>query len=164
MSVVIPCYNVQEYIGACLHAVFEQSYQDIEVICVDDGSSDRTVDIIGQIANDHPIKLIQGKNGGACVARNKGIQASQGEWIQFLDADDILLPEKIAAQVEFVKRSSEAIDVVIGDYLNIYVGRKEVPVEALNGQDWMALIKTRMGTTSANLWKRSNVLTVGILV
>ncbi len=161
VAVVIPCYNVEDYIEACLKAVFDQSHKDIEVICVDDGSSDQTVGVVTKLKQQYPLKLIQSKNQGACVARNQGVDQTEGEWIQFLDADDILLPQKISAQIERIKTADDHVGVVIGDYLNVYANKPSVPVEALQGYDWMALIKTQMGTTSANLWKRTAVLKAG---
>lgn len=89
VSVVIPVYNSQEFIGGSLQQVLAQSLQEIEVVCVDDGSTDDSADIIAQAAQrDSRVKLIQQENAGPGPARNVGIAASTGEFVTFLDADD----------------------------------------------------------------------------
>ncbi len=89
-SVVIPAYNAERYIGETLSALLNQTLSDIEIICVDDGSTDGTFRIIQEhAALDGRIKVIQQDNSGAGVARNTGMAEAKGEWIAFLDADDI---------------------------------------------------------------------------
>lgn len=89
VSVIIPVYNSQEFIGGCLQQVLAQSLQEIEVVCVDDGSTDDSADIIAQAAQrDSRVKLIRQKNAGPGLARNVGIAVATGEFVTFLDADD----------------------------------------------------------------------------
>ncbi len=90
ISVILPCYNVAKYISACLDSLLNQTLRDIEIICVDDKSSDDTAEIIKQyVAKDARIRLIeQKKNGGVSIARNTGIDAASGEYIGFVDPDD----------------------------------------------------------------------------
>ena len=89
VSVIIPVYNSQEFIGGCLQQVLAQSLQEIEVVCVDDGSTDDSADIIAQAAQrDSRVKLIQQENAGPGPARNVGIAAAMGQFVTFLDADD----------------------------------------------------------------------------
>lgn len=96
ISVVIPAYNVAEFIGDALNSVKAQDIQDLQIIVVDDGSSDGTAD---RVAAEHPdVELIRKANGGAATARNRGITAARGDYLAFLDADDIWLPGKLAAQ------------------------------------------------------------------
>lgn len=96
VSVIIPTYNAKAYIEECLASVIAQSYKRIEIVVVDDGSIDNTIELI----LDYPIKIIQQKNQGACVARNHGFFESSGDYIQFLDADDLLSPDKIELQIK----------------------------------------------------------------
>lgn len=94
ISVVIPLYNGGKYISRSIRSVLQQTYQDFEIIIVDDGSTDNGVHIVKQF--DHPkIKIIQQENGGVSVARNTGIHSSKGEIIAFLDADDEWLPNHL---------------------------------------------------------------------
>lgn len=90
ISVILPCYNVAKYISACLDSLLNQTLRDIEIICVDDKSSDDTAEIIKQyVAKDARVRLIeQKKNGGVSIARNTGIDAASGEYIGFVDPDD----------------------------------------------------------------------------
>ena len=89
VSVIIPVYNSQEFIGGCLQQVLVQSLQEVEIVCVDDGSTDDSADIIVQAAQrDSRVKLIRQENAGPGPARNVGIAAATGQFVTFLDADD----------------------------------------------------------------------------
>ena len=90
VSVIMPTYNVEKYIDQCLSSLLEQSYKNFEVICVDDGSSDKTVSIIEEyIQKDQRIRLIKMPHcGKAGVMRNHGIQEAKGKYCLFLDGDD----------------------------------------------------------------------------
>lgn len=86
ISVIIPAYNAERYIEQCLDSLYCQSYKNLEIIVVDDGSTDRTA----EIADKFPVKLIKQNNQGVSAARNKGILEATGEYIHFMDADDYL--------------------------------------------------------------------------
>lgn len=162
LSVIIPCYNVQPFMGACLRSVLEQGLEELEIICVDDGSSDGTVATIGEMQEAHPgrIQLITGAHRGACAARNTGLQHATGTYVQFLDADDVLLPGKLSAQCAHAE--AEALpELIVGDYVEEYPDGRTRTVSATEEGPWMGLIKTQLGTTSANLWKRDALLTLG---
>ena len=91
ISVIIPLYNKEPIIERSLQSVLSQDYDDFEVVVVNDGSTDRSADIVRSI-NDPRIRLIEQENGGPSKARNTGTKNARGEWIVFLDADDELLP------------------------------------------------------------------------
>lgn len=94
VSVIVPVYNVEKYLSRCLDSVLGQSFRDIEVICVDDGSTDSSPEILRRYAaQDKRIRVITQKNQGVSVARNAGLDAAIGEWIAFVDSDDEVLPE-----------------------------------------------------------------------
>lgn len=95
ISVVIPLFNKEEIVRQSLESVLTQDFQDFEVVVVDDGSTDQSATIVGQLA-DPRLRLISQPNGGPSKARNMGVQQARGEWILFLDADDELLPGAIA--------------------------------------------------------------------
>lgn len=96
VSVVVPCYNAERFVAATLRAVLAQAGASLEVIVVDDGSTDASVAIVEQ--QFPQVRLIRRTNGGVATARNAGIAAATGDWVAFCDADDIWLPGKLAAQ------------------------------------------------------------------
>jgi glycosyltransferase involved in cell wall biosynthesis len=102
----MPAYNQGQYIGEATQSVLEQSYPRWELIIVDDGSTDSTADIVKQFGDDR-IKFIYQSNRGVSEARNVGIEASSGEYLAFLDADDKYLPHKIEAQVAHLDRERQ---------------------------------------------------------
>lgn len=92
ISVIIPVYNVEKYLPECLDSVINQTFKDIEIICIDDGSTDGSVEILNRYSqSDQRIKLILHEHEGVSVARNTGIQEADGEFITFVDSDDYLL-------------------------------------------------------------------------
>lgn len=101
VSVIIPAYNAASYIGATLQSVREQRFRDIEIIVVDDGSTDRTAEVVQAIDG---VRYIHQPNAGVSSARNRGVRSSQGELVAFLDADDLWHVEKLAAQVALMDR------------------------------------------------------------
>ena len=98
-SVVIPAYNAAAFLARCLESVFAQTVQAEEVIVVDDGSSDRTAEVAAGFAGT---RVIRRPNGGPGAARNTGIHAATGEWIAFLDSDDIWVPRKTEIQLGYI--------------------------------------------------------------
>jgi len=99
VSVIIPAYNSEKYITSTLDSVLAQTYKNLEVIVVDDGSTDGTVEVVREYEQAGIICLTQ-KNKGACAARNFGYAHATGDFIQFLDADDIIAPNKIEYQLK----------------------------------------------------------------
>ena len=93
LSVIIPVYNTEQYIARCLDSVLSQSYKNIEVICIDDGSIDSSLEILHSYANkDSRIRIIEQQNKGVSAARNVGIDAAKGIYISFVDSDDVVAP------------------------------------------------------------------------
>lgn len=96
ISVIIPVYNVERYLAQCLDSVLGQTFQDFEVICVNDGSTDKSGEILEQYAAKCSlIKIINQENQGASVARNTGLGIALGDWISFIDSDDIVHPQML---------------------------------------------------------------------
>jgi glycosyltransferase involved in cell wall biosynthesis len=98
VSVIIPIYNCGEVLHRTMQSVISQTYRHLEVLLVDDGSADNSYSIAKAYENEW-IKVLRQPNAGAAIARNTGLAASRGEYIQFLDAGDAISPEKIRAQV-----------------------------------------------------------------
>lgn len=101
ISVIIPAYNTEKYLIGSLESIFAQTYKTIEVICIDDGSTDNTPEILKSYGNK--IKVITNiKQSGIAYSRNRGIEAARGEFIAFMDADDIAKPERLQKQIELL--------------------------------------------------------------
>src|SRR6202012_5009940 len=98
VSVIIPCYNSEKYLKDCLNSVICQTYANIEILVIDDGSFDDTSKIVGSFADDR-IKYFYKENGGHCSARNYGIRQSNDAFIAFLDSDDLWENRKIEKQM-----------------------------------------------------------------
>ena len=106
ISVVIPLYNKERQIAHTLRSVFAQTFQDFEVVIVDDGSTDGSVAEVEKFT-DSRIRLIRQVNAGVAAARNRGIEEAQGELIAFLDADDEWKPEYLATQYHLYQKYPE---------------------------------------------------------
>jgi glycosyltransferase involved in cell wall biosynthesis len=163
VSVVIPCYNVGSYIDASLASVYTQTHKPREVICINDGSSDDTLAALHRLQNVYPdLIVIDQPNGGACSARNAGLKAATGKWIQFFDGDDVLLPPKIESQMALAC-SEPDVNVVIGSYQEVDANLKYIRTltEAACPDVYIAIMLSRAGRTSSHLYRRSAVIQAG---
>jgi glycosyltransferase involved in cell wall biosynthesis len=162
VSIIIPCYNVEKYISECIESALKQTYGNIEIICVDNNSTDNTSKLIKDYSARYPQRVIaeSEKKKGAPSARNKGLKVAKGEWIQFLDADDLLLPGKIEHQMEIIL-SSSGIDFIAGSFIKRSVNNINRET-ILNDQDaFKALFVTKLGNTCANLFRSSAINEIG---
>ena len=109
VSIVIPAYNVGPFLDETLSSVQQQTFCQFEAIIVDDGSTDRTAEIAQKfMGQDSRFVLLRQPRGGASAARNQAVNQARGEWVAFLDADDVWLPTKLAAQIELSKQEPKA--------------------------------------------------------
>ncbi len=116
VSVIIPVYNVEKYLPKCLDSVIGQSYKELEIICVNDGSPDNSLAVLEAYSEkDNRIKIITQKNQGASIARNTGIAAATGDYMVFLDSDDWIDLEAIEAAVSVAEKNNS--DVVMWGYV-----------------------------------------------
>ena len=91
ISVVIPIYNATEFLRAALDSIIAQTLSEIEIICVDDGSTDRSLDIIKEYQQkDERVRIVTETNAGPALARNNGLRRVRGEYVEFIDADDFI--------------------------------------------------------------------------
>lgn len=106
VSVITPVYNAGKYIENTLKSVFAQTYEDIEIILVDDCSNDSSAQIIAKNKETHPeiVYFLQPKNMGAGAARNKALELASGQYVAFLDSDDLWMPEKTDKQLQLMKK------------------------------------------------------------
>lgn len=98
VSIIIPCYNAERWLNECLRSAFAQTWRDCEIILVNDGSTDQSLELANTYA-PRGLKIFSQSNRGAAAARNTGLLAATGQYIQFLDADDLLATDKIASQL-----------------------------------------------------------------
>lgn len=113
VSVIVPIYNVERYLGECLDSVLDQSFADFEVVVVDDGSPDGSRAIAERYAAaDRRVRVVARENGGLGAARNTGIRHARGEFLTFLDSDDVLPPSALGAMVASALESGS--DIVVG--------------------------------------------------
>jgi glycosyltransferase involved in cell wall biosynthesis len=114
VSIIIPCFNSEKYIDDCISSVICQTYQNFEIICINDGSIDGTLNKLNVWQEKYPNKIyvLNVMNKGASVARNLGLDFSKGEYIQFLDSDDLLSPDKLFTQVNGFELG---VDYVVSD-------------------------------------------------
>ena len=167
VSVIIPLYNVQDFIVRCAESLFKQTLDETEFIFVDDASTDKTIEILKQCAAKHPvrnIKIIRHQiNSGSATARNSGLDAARGEYITFADGDDWLEPN--ALQELYDKAIADDLDIV---YCNYYEDRGQSVklIEQYRGTTGkecvLAMIGMRMHGSSCNkLIKREFILNSG---
>lgn len=106
VSIIIPAYNVEKYIEKCITSILEQTYTNIEVIIVNDGSTDNTDEIIDYISqNDSRIRVINKKNAGVSAARNIGIEISTGDYLVFVDGDDYIAPDYVEYMLSLIQNT-----------------------------------------------------------
>lgn len=123
VSVIIPAYNAGKYIDQTIHSVLNQTYSPVEIIIVNDGSTDNTAEVLRKYQSDSRVKVIYQPNSGCSSAKNTGLAHISGDYIQYLDADDLLSPDKIEEQVEALEGRrlhlavcrTRVFDQVIGD-------------------------------------------------
>ena len=156
VSVIIPAYNAAKTIAKTLQSVFDQDYASIEIIVVNDGSTDDTEQVLSQYFDK--IKYIHQANAGVSVARNTGYSAAKGEYIQYLDADDLLAKGKIALQIEALKNNNA--EVAYGDWIKFTETEQafkelEIVNRELQGRAEIELITDFWVPLAALLYKRT---------
>lgn len=122
VSVIVPVYNVEDYLNECIDSLINQTLDDIEIICVDDGSTDSSAEILRGY-EDERIKIITHENGGLSVARNTGLEHVSGEYIYFIDSDDILCEN--ALEIMYNTSQEKSLDMLIFKLINFDDDTKE---------------------------------------
>ena len=142
VSIIVPAYNVEKYLKYCIDSIIKQTYQNIEVIIVEDGSTDGTPVLANDCAAfDSRINVIHKKNEGVSVARNIGIDASRGEYVTFVDADDFLAPDYIEYMLSIVRKTGA--DFCLSKNCYTRGGEKQIEndkIEKLSSEDGTALL------------------------
>lgn len=120
VSIIMPSYNTAPYIRETIQSVLDQTYQNWELIIVDDCSTDNTDDVVASIKDERIRYLKNEKNSGAAVSRNRALREAKGRWIAFLDSDDLWMPEKLEKQIAFMEKNG---------YSFSYTNYEEIDVE-----------------------------------
>ena len=162
VSILIPCFNAHQWVGQAIESALAQTWRDSEVIVVDDGSTDGSLEIIRQF--EGRVRWESAANAGANPTRNRLLRLAGGNWVQYLDADDYLLPDKIAAQVRFVEGHSDS-DVVFGPVTLEHHEpggiRRELLAIPEPHDPWILLARWYLPQTGAPLWRKQAIESVG---
>ncbi len=122
-SVIIPVYNRETTIARAINSVLNQTYSNFEIIVINDGSTDKTMDVLNNFEN---IKILNTKNNGVSKARNLGVKSCSGKWLAFLDSDDEWIESKLEIQFEYIKNNPE-IKIVHGEEVWVRNGKRVNP-------------------------------------
>lgn len=152
VSVVIPTYNRADYLQEAIDSVLAQAYTDYEIIVLDDGSTDNTKEALAHYKDK--IKYFYQENRGPTAAKNSGMQKARGEYIAFLDDDDLWLPEKLAKQVEALDNNQKLAFVCSGSYVIDSSGQRI--------DEWKKV--TQNQETFSNLYEANFVFTLTVMI
>ena len=124
VSVIVPVYNVEEYLGRCVDSILAQTYGNLEVILVDDGAKDSSGTICDAFAEKDPrVRVIHKENGGLSSARNAGIDVATGDWLEFVDSDDWLEPDAVGSLLELALKHQ--VELVVGGRWDVNAKTRE---------------------------------------
>lgn len=166
VSVIMPAYNAEAHLREALRSALDQTYRDLEVIVVDDGSEDRTAEIVREVAEDDDrVVLIQQANAGVAAARNRAIEHARGTYVAPLDADDLWYPEKIERQVRRIERGGEAMGAVYSWWVEVdedgAIRGSNFPFRQEGDVFWHHIYVNFMGCASVPLIRRSALVAIG---
>lgn len=146
VSVIVPCYNYARFLGRTIGSLQMQSYRNWEAIVVDDGSTDDTRQVALRLADEDPrVRYVHQQNSGTSEAKNTGIRLAQGEYVLFLDADDLISPEKLKAHVEHF-RNSPHVDISYSRFRYFEDGREDrlfTKLDLSSTEEWLKVIDGR---------------------
>lgn len=152
VSVIIPVYNVEEYLRECVDSVLMQTYKNLEIIIINDGSTDSSGEICDEyIEKDERITVVHQKNGGLSAARNKGLSEANGEYVYFLDSDDYILPETLEKLYEIAECDNS--DFVYFDAVSFADGNFSVSQNYIRKNSYETCVGMEM---LEKLWKNSD--------
>jgi len=161
VSVIIPCYKQAHFLGEAIESVLAQTYSNVEIVVIDDGSPD---DPSAVVARYSAVRFMQQPNQGVSTARNNGLAASTGDYVVFLDADDLMLPEAVAAGVEALSAHPECA-FVFGNFEVVDADRSPLPAwqqPSAEGDAYLALLRRNyVAMLSAVMFRRDILNEVG---
>jgi len=159
ISVIIPAYNAERTILETIKSVQSQTYSDLELVVINDGSTDRTLDLLNSIQDDR-LKVFSFHNSGVCVARNYGISQAKGEFISFIDADDLWASNKLEAQLDALKQHPEADVAYSWTYFFYEQTGEKIPGHPafFTGNVYGDLLKENFITSGSNILVRREAI------
>jgi glycosyltransferase involved in cell wall biosynthesis len=158
ISIIIPTYNSAQFVHKAIESAANQTKQAIEIICVDNNSTDNTLQILESLSLKFNLIILKATKQGAAAARNEGLKIAKGDWIQFVDADDILYSDKLERQNKLIQSNTK---LIIGAY-DMCVNNGPVNKFEIEKKDpWLLLINSGMGNTVSNLWNRNLLISIG---
>lgn len=143
VSIIVPIYNVDRYLDECIHSIVNQTYRNLEIILINDGSKDKSYDICKKYANlDNRIILIDKENGGSASAKNYGLKIATGDYIAFVDSDDFIENDMIEYMVEQIVKTN--VDIIQCEFVNLYkdsnhVNQSQIETKILSSQEFLRL-------------------------
>ena len=162
VSILIPCYNAERWVKQAIESALAQTWPEKEVIVIDDGSTDGSLPVIQSFGDK--IRWETGPNRGGNAARNRLLELARGEWLQYLDADDYLLPDKVEQQVRFLQERPDT-DIVYCRVIQetrseagVFQNVSRLPKSF---DPWVLLVSWDLGQTGGQLWRKSAVAAVG---
>jgi Glycosyl transferase family 2 len=162
ISILIPCYNAERWISHAIQSALAQSYDPIEIVVVDDGSRDRSLDIIRSFGSR--VRWETGPNRGGNAARNRLLELARGKCLQYLDADDYLLPDKLALQVPYFAEDPD-VDVLYGqvtkEMWTEHGTNTDLQLIPMPHDPWVLLARWYLPQTGGPLWRKSALEDVG---
>jgi glycosyltransferase involved in cell wall biosynthesis len=171
VSILIPCHNAERWVGAAIESALHQFHRagyaegDKEIIVVDDGSTDRSVSVIQNPKWRRLVKWETGPNRGSNAARNRLLELARGKWLQYLDADDYLLMNKVSRQMTYLNRhpgTDVLYSAVHVEYREgVRVWRDEASRVLEFDDPWVSLARWRLPQTGGALWKRKALVDAG---
>lgn len=154
ISVIIPVYNVEKYIVKCLQSILNQTFKDFEIILIDDGSQDKSIELVEKTFNDPRIKIYHKQNGGPASARNYGIKVSTGKYLTFIDPDDFIDINMFKDMYQTLIKNK--VELVICDYYKYYSDTEKEHINIIPHYDTnnSKCSVIAMPTASCKLFKR----------
>lgn len=163
VSVIVPVYNAERYIANCLDSLLAQTYRNLEIIAVNDGSTDRSQEILDRYSRERGIKIVARPNGGLSAARNSGMGLATGAWIMFCDADDAVHPELVERAVSIATGNNvdfvryEERNVSPEQMMSFEAAPSDMPVEVFDNPVWYYIRKGLKASACVILYKATAI-------
>jgi glycosyltransferase involved in cell wall biosynthesis len=162
VSILIPCYNAERWIAQTIESALAQTWIEKEILVMDDGSTDGSLEIVKRFGDR--IRWETGPNRGGNAARNRLLALARGDWVQYLDADDYLVPEKISKQVSSLHECPET-DILFSPFILEHWSEKGVRIETTIVPEphdiWVLLARWFLPGTGSGIWRKQALIDVG---
>lgn len=155
VSIIIPVYNTEKYLKNCLESVINQTYKNLEIICIDDGSTDKSLEVLKQFeAKDNRIKVISQNNQGVSAARNQGLDNANGKYLMFVDSDDWI--ESSMIEELYTLAEKENADAIITGILYENIAEKQLSYRIPTSKRWLS--RNNLLNPVANKFHRTEII------